>query len=316
MISVKGLMRSYGDFLAVNNVSFQIAQGEIVGLLGHNGAGKTTLMKMLTGYLESDAGSIEIDGLSMTDSRRAIQQKMGYLPENCPVYPEMAVVDYLRYAARLHGLSGSVADQAVLRAIEHTVLQEKAMATIATLSRGLRQRVGVAQAILHQPQILILDEPTNGLDPSQIHHMRDLIKNLAHNATVIVSTHILQEVQAVCDRVIIMRRGEKAMDARLDELCHSNRLLLQTDATLESIKPLLNKLEGVEEIVPVAQDAPSSQQFVLTLQDDVNANDISPTVASYVHDNGWPLYALYPEVRDLESVFGQINAEDTQGGQG
>ena len=315
MISVKGLTRTYGDFLAVNGVSFQISQGEIVGLLGHNGAGKTTLMKMLTGYLQPDVGIIEVDGLFMGQSRRVIQQKMGYLPENCPVYPEMTVIDYLRYASRLQGLSGSAADQAVLRAIEQTALQEKAMATIATLSRGLRQRVGVAQAILHQPQILILDEPTNGLDPSQIHHMRDLIKSLAENATVIVSTHILQEVQAVCDRVIIMRRGELALDARLDELCRSHRLLLQIEATLADLKPLINKVNGIHDIVLLEQNL-SSSQFALSLNEDVSVNDISPAIARYVHDNNWPLYALHPEARDLESVFGQINAEGTQGGQG
>lgn len=313
MIRVENLTRRYGDFLAVDDVSFQIARGEIVGLLGHNGAGKTTLMKMLVGYLEPNAGVLQVDGLSMDTSRRLIQQQMGYLPENCPVYPEMTVIDYLRYAARLQGVPRHAIDEAVFKAIERTALQEKAAATIATLSRGLRQRVGVAQAILHEPRILILDEPTNGLDPSQIHHMRDLIKALAEKATVIVSTHILQEVQAVCDRVIIMRRGSIALDSRLDSLRYSNRLLIQTNATLESLQPLLNKVSGVRDISQLEQ-AKEYSRYVLNLESEANPNTVSPLVAKYIHDQGWPLYALHPETRDLETVFGQINAESAQGG--
>ncbi|MEC7280535.1 MAG: ABC transporter ATP-binding protein, partial [Verrucomicrobiota bacterium] len=194
MIKVNSLFRNYGDFKAVDDVSFEINKGEVVGLLGHNGAGKTTIMKMMTGYLEPTSGSIEVDQLQIDTDTRAIQARIGYLPENCPVWPEMTVIDYLKYQAHLHGVEDSRIQPAVIDAVRRTSLKEKATSSIQTLSRGYRQRVGVAQAILHSPDIIILDEPTNGLDPTQILQMRELIRELAKTATVILSTHILQEV--------------------------------------------------------------------------------------------------------------------------
>lgn len=313
MISVRGLTRRYGNFVAVDNVSFDIAQGEIVGLLGHNGAGKTSLMKILTGYLEADAGDVLIDGLDMASQRRAIQQKIGYLPENCPVYPEMTVIDYLRYAARLHGLSGTMADRAVRRAIELTELNEKATSLISTLSRGLRQRVGVSQAILHEPQILILDEPTNGLDPSQIHHMRDLIRTLAEKSTVIVSTHILQEVQAVCSRVLIMRRGSKVLDEKLADLRHIGRLILEVNASEETLQSML-KDEGDVASVAYLDQNDGFSRYALTLVETAQSNQAAVRMARLLHERGIALAALHPEVRDLETIFGELNAEKMQGG--
>jgi len=174
MIKIKDLTRNYGGFKAVNQVSFEIARGEVVGLLGHNGAGKTTIMKMMTGFLEPDSGTIQIDGLQIGSDTRAIQRRIGYLPENCPVWPEMTVIDYLEYQASLHGVAPDQISHAVARAIRRTALKEKATQSIQTLSRGYRQRVGVAQAILHDPDIIILDEPTNGLDPTQIRQMRGM----------------------------------------------------------------------------------------------------------------------------------------------
>ncbi|MCB1638120.1 MAG: ABC transporter ATP-binding protein, partial [Thiothrix sp.] len=168
MIKINALSRHYGEFKAVDDVSFEIRRGEVVGLLGHNGAGKTTIMKMMTGFLEPTAGSIDIDGLMIGVATRRIQQRIGYLPENCPIWPEMTVIDYLLYQASLHNVPEAQQQAAVARAIRRTALKEKATSTIQTLSRGYRQRVGVAQAILHDPDIIILDEPTNGLDPTQI----------------------------------------------------------------------------------------------------------------------------------------------------
>ena len=225
MIKVDLLSRSYGVLKAVNAVSFEIGKGEVVGLLGPNGAGKTTIMKMITGFLEPTSGVIEVDGMRFGADTRAIQRRIGYLPENCPVWPEMTVLDYLLFQGELHGVTGKALDVAVARAVRRTALEDKARARIDTLSRGYRQRVGVAQAILHDPEIIILDEPTNGLDPTQILHMRRLIRDLAKAATVIVSTHILQEVQAVCERVLILRAGTLALDARLDaaKLPHISR---------------------------------------------------------------------------------------------
>ena len=248
MIKVTGLCRNYDSFRAVDNVSFSIGKGEIIGLLGHNGAGKTTIMKMLTGFLEPSAGKIEINDMDMEELRSEIQEKIGYLPENCPVYPEMTVIDFLDYAAELNGLSGEEKLAAVKDVINKTALTEKATQTINTLSRGYRQRVGVAQAILHQPEILVLDEPTNGLDPTQILHMRELIAGLGETATVIVSTHILQEVEAICERVLIMRNGKLVVDAKLNDLQNSQSIQLKTDCPPDKLKPLLKDQPIIKQI--------------------------------------------------------------------
>ncbi len=248
MIRVEALTRNYGDLTAVDQVSFEIGPGEIVGLLGHNGAGKTTIMKMMTGYLEPTGGSIEIDGLDLATARTAVQSRIGYLPENDPLYPEMTVIDYLDYAAELHGVPEAERLQRIREAIHKTALASKAADPIGTLSRGYRQRVGVAQAILHHPQVLILDEPTNGLDPTQVQHMRELIRALSQQATVIISTHILQEVQALCNRVIIIRNGRKALDATMDELQAGKRLLVAVDAGPERALELFKSVAGVKAV--------------------------------------------------------------------
>ena len=216
MMEITHLTRRYGALTAVDDVSFSVGRGEVVGLLGHNGAGKSTVMKLLTGYLEPTSGRIRIGDLEIGRDTRAIQGRIGYLPENCPVWPDMTVVEFLEYQASLHGFAAARRGAAIAAAIRRTALKEKATEPIRTLSRGYRQRVGVAQAILHEPDLVILDEPTNGLDPTQILQMRELIRELALHATVIVSTHILQEVQAVCQRVVILRRGRKVLDSRID----------------------------------------------------------------------------------------------------
>src|SRR5690606_25587255 len=218
MLEVSGLTRRYGDFLAVDKVSFAIGSGEIVGLLGHNGAGKTTIMKMLSGFLEPDAGTVRISGIDLAASPKEVQKHLGYLPENLPVYPDMVVADYLDYAADLKGLAGDVKRAEIARAVRETDIGDKFLAPIATLSRGYRQRVGVAQAILGKPRLLILDEPTNGLDPTQTLHMRNLIRRLAEHATVIISTHIMQEVEALCGHVLIVKGGRLVIDEKLDDL--------------------------------------------------------------------------------------------------
>lgn len=308
MIEVRELTRSYGDLKAVDDVSFDIGRGEVVGLLGHNGAGKTTIMKVLTGFLEPSAGRVRIDGLDIATHRRDVQQRIGYLPENCPLYPEMTVIDYLEYQAALHGVPATELTTAVRRAIDRTELGAKADAVIATLSRGYRQRVGVAQAILHDPAILILDEPTNGLDPSQIQHMRGLIRELAESATVILSTHILQEVEAVCDRVLILRRGRLAVDSRLSEMAAAKRLLLTLDRPPAEVSPRLAGLEGVDGVEHLAS-ADGRERYALASADPQAA---APVVARSVNDAGWALYGLQPEQRDLETLFGEIHVDETR----
>jgi ABC-2 type transport system ATP-binding protein len=312
VIKTEALTRTYGDFTAVDQVSFKIGRGEIVGLLGHNGAGKTTIMKMLTGFLEPTSGHIEIDGMDIRTDREAIQRKIGYLPENCPVYPEMTVIDYLDYAAALHGVPESERPRRVREAIAKTALEEKAMQLISTLSRGYRQRTGVAQALLHNPDILILDEPTNGLDPAQIQHMRDLIRALSKEATVILSTHILQEVQAICDRVIIVRSGRVALDAKMEELRSGNRLLVAVDTAPDKTQPILKSVRGVRSVATLENDG-RHYRYALELAQQ-EADEAAPLVSKALIDKGCKLYGLQRERRDLETVFGEISSVRAVGG--
>ena len=308
MIETQKLTKFYDDFKAVDEVSFNIGSGEIVGLLGHNGAGKTTIMKMLTGYLEPSAGSILIDGLDISEERGEIQKKIGYLPENCPVYPDMTVIDFLDYAAGLKGLGGRDSILAVRGAIERMELREKAGQAIQTLSRGYRQRVGVAQAILTRPAILILDEPTNGLDPSQIQHMRDMIIEMGKQSTVILSTHILREVQAVCDRVLIIRAGRLAVDSRIEDLEKGQRLMLVIDRAPEVAKAALS---GIDRVTAVEYIPTSDGRCLYALEVDARdrpVDELAAPVTRAVMDLGYEFYGLYPEKRDLERIFSEINA--------
>ncbi|MBF0109049.1 MAG: ABC transporter ATP-binding protein [Magnetococcales bacterium] len=307
MIDVKGLTRRYGELAVVDDVSFHIERGEVVGLLGHNGAGKTTIMRMITGFLEPTSGRIVIDGLEIGPSTREIQKRIGYLPENCPIWPEMTVIDFLDFQATLHGLADDDRPRALRETIARTGLKEKALAPIHTLSRGYRQRVGVAQAILHHPRIIILDEPTNGLDPTQIRQMRTLIGELAREATIIVSTHILQEVQAVCARVLILRSGRLAVDARLDALESESRLLVTIDREGQS---LLGAIPGVTSVERIATPTGERSSYILDA-----SFDTAPRVARTLAENNIPLYALQPQRRDLETVFAEANAiRETAGG--
>jgi ABC-2 type transport system ATP-binding protein len=303
MIEVRDLSRRYGSLQAVSGVSFDIGHGEIVGLLGHNGAGKTTIMKMLTGYLEPSSGTIRIDSLALAEHRREVQRRVGYLPENCPLYPEMTVLDSLEYQSVLHGLPLAERPAAIRRAVERTALEAKASAQVATLSRGYRQRLGVALAILHAPKILILDEPTNGLDPTQIHHMRELIQELARDATVIVSTHILQEVEAVCRRVLIMKGGRLALDSDLNALGRSPRLLVTLNRQATEAEPMLRHLPGVDAVTLLDSDG-ECHRFALTVAD---AQGAAPCIARAVSAKGWDLCALESERHDLEALFRAVN---------
>ncbi len=298
MIEAKQLCRRYGDLLAVSDVSFQIGRGEIVGLLGHNGAGKTTIMKMMTGYLEPTSGQVLIEGEAVRPDSATTRRRIGYLPENCPVWPDMTVLEYLDYQASLHGVPVHERDAAVARAVRRTDLGAKATAAISTLSRGYRQRVGVAQALLHSPDIVILDEPTNGLDPTQIRQMRELIRELARTATVIVSTHILQEVQAVCERALILRGGRLVMDARLAELAatHSLQLAVGGDA-----RAVLAGVQGVQGVDELAADGDVRRYRVR------GDTALAPELVRALSGAGLPLHLLQPERQDLEAVFARVN---------
>ena len=212
MIRIENLTRRFGAFTAVDNLSFQVAPGEVLGFLGPNGAGKSTTMKMITGFLQPTSGRVDVFGYDMWRNPLPAKKLIGYLPEGAPSYGEMSVRDFLAFIADVRGLRGAENQRAIAVAAEKAALTEVMLQTVDTLSKGYRRRVGIAQAILHDPQVLILDEPTDGLDPNQKHHVRELIRSLSQEKLVIVSTHILEEVSAVCTRAMIIAQGKILVD--------------------------------------------------------------------------------------------------------
>lgn len=307
MIEIQNLTRKYGDFVAVDNVTTTIRPGEIVGLLGHNGAGKTTMMKMLTGYLDPSSGSVAVNALDAVRDRQKLQQLIGYLPENAPTWGEMLVQEYLSTMAELRGVSPVQVRNAVLEAARATDLLGRLTQPISTLSKGLRQRVGIAQAIVHKPSVLILDEPTNGLDPAQIQGIRKLIQELGKHTTILLSTHILQEVEAVCSRVLVLIGGQLVADAPISELTGSSsvRLSLQGDGTPESLTKHVKGVERVER-VGVDQRMAGYTQWRVSCAD---GNWPVREILQFAQKSGWQVGSIAPETHTLEQVFQQLERE-------
>jgi ABC-2 type transport system ATP-binding protein len=302
MINVENLSKSYGPIEALREVSFQVAPGEVVGLLGPNGAGKSTTIKILTGYLQPDEGTVEIDGLDVLTHTREVQARLGYLPENAPLYPDLSVQGYLRMIADLREIPlGQVTDR-LSAAIYATGLQDHLTRPIGQLSKGFRQRVGLAQAILHQPKLLILDEPTVGLDPTQIVEIRHLIRRLARHSTVLFSSHILSEVEAVCDRVIIIMNGEVRADAHLAELSNTADASLVVTERMPGIDRALHKLPGAQE---VEQFRTPDGYPGYRVRGDREA-DFCPLIYELAQQNKWPVRELRQDVKTLESVFNEL----------
>lgn len=298
MLKAVGLSRHYGTVKAADNVSFSVEPGEIVGLLGHNGAGKTTVMKLLTGFIEPTSGEAWVNDVLIQEDPVAAQAHIGYLPESQPYYGEMSVADYLMFAATMRGIPFEERSASVRKVVEDTDLAERFLDTIDTLSRGFQQRVSVAQAILHQPPVLILDEPTNGLDPTQTIQMRELIQRLAESSTVILSTHIMQEVDAICDRVLIMRDGELVVDERLDDLNRAARIAVRSSASREQ----LNDVTGLR--VDKGDDV---DEYFLYVGENKDAHtQINEIVPKLVNANV-PIYGVQPERQDLETLFARVS---------
>lgn len=307
MLEVSRLARCYGQFKAVNDVSFSINKGEIVGLLGHNGAGKTTIMKMLSGFLEPDTGEIRLDHIDVVSEPEKAQQFLGYLPENLPIYPELVVADYLDYVADLKSISRQHKASEIQRVIIATELGEKLLAPVSTLSRGFKQRLGVAQAILGKPKLLILDEPTNGLDPEQTEHMRQLIREIARDATVILSTHIMQEVDALCSRVLILRAGNLAIDKNLEELQRTNHLLVESTIPEKDFRALL-PLTGLDSISLLGQNGEGGvQRYRVAIASAANSNSVASQLSRTIVEGGYDLIRMQAEHRDLETLFIEVN---------
>ena len=303
MIQVTDLEKSYGPIQALRGVTFDIAPGEIVGLLGPNGAGKTTIIKTLTGFLQPDEGVVQVDGLDVLTHTRQIQAEIGYLPETAPLYPELSVQAYLLMMAELRQIPEEEQIERLSEAVYATALTEHLTRPISQLSKGFRQRVGLAQAIIHRPRLLILDEPTIGLDPTQIVEIRRLIQKLAERSTILFSTHILSEVEALCDRVIILMNGQIRADARLSELASTSDAILVLDKEPPGVQSELSALDGVEgvELSATADGYPTYR-----VHGEGDSADLCPTVYDLARQQGWPLRELRRDVRTLESVFNEL----------
>lgn len=302
MIDIQSLSKNYGNIQALKNANIKIKKGEIVGLLGPNGAGKTTLIKVITGYLQPDNGSVTIDGFDILLQTQLAQSKIGYLPENAPLYPEQTVQEYLLMMADLRQIPPEKQLKYISDAVYATKVDEFLTRPIGQLSKGMRQRVGLAQAILHKPEILILDEPTVGLDPTQIMEIRQLIKRLAKTSTILFSTHILSEVEALCDRVIIIMNGEIRRDARLSELADTNNAILILEEKVPDAINHLQKLNGVKH-VSLQED---TGDFSVYLVEGSHGSDLTPQIYRLATEQKWSVRELKRDSRTLESVFNEL----------
>ena len=305
-IEIEHLSKSYGRIRALEDVSFVVEPGEVIGLLGPNGAGKTTLMKILTGYLEPDGGEVRVHGIDVVADPLSAQRRIGYLPESAPLYSEMIVQEYLDTMAAMRGVPFGDRREKMIEAIRATGLEDRVVQPIGTLSKGFRQRVGIAQAIIHQPDILILDEPTTGLDPTQIVEIRDLIKRLASKTTVLLSTHILSEVEAACERVLVIMRGELRADAKLADLRNANAAVVAIEAAAEGVEAKLKEIAGVTRVEPIGEPDSLQRWRVTSSAED----DVCPALFEALRATTWKVSELRPEPKSLERVFRDL-AEKT-----
>ncbi len=304
MILVREIRKSFGRVDAVRGISLTVEPGEVVGLLGPNGAGKSTTLRMMTGYLSPDEGSVRIDGFDThTDSLKA-RQRIGYLPESAPLYPEMSVRGYLDYRARLFGMNRVSRSKAIGQAMDRCRIADVARRRVGQLSKGYRQRVGLASALLHEPKVLILDEPSNGLDPSQIRETRSLVQELAENRTMIICSHILPEVERLATRLIVIAGGKVRADGKLDDLLgrHAGcRLVLEVEGEIDSLRTRLEDIRGVRAIAQESTGDPGWTR--LTIETLPSAPDPRPEIARCVASAGLDLRELREVKPSLERVF-------------
>ena len=311
MIKVDGLTKDYGVHRAVDNISFEVRAGEVLGFLGPNGAGKTTTMKILTCFMAPTTGSAQVAGFDVTDQSLEVRQRIGYLPEDTPLYKDMMVHEYLNFVAKLRGLpkdsrGGKIRDIAGICGIRTHLGR-----TIGELSKGYRQRVGLAQAMIHDPPILVLDEPTSGLDPNQIVEIRSLIKEIGKQKTVILSTHILPEVQATCSRVVIISGGKLVADGTPEALAARERgnryqVVVEAATPAESVQAKLASLSGVSR----CERQPGSNGAYEFVIDAGGAEDLRKPLFRTAVDNGWVLLELSRKSASLEDIFRKLTTED------
>lgn len=312
MISVENLTKRYASKTAIDGMSFRVEKGEILGFLGPNGAGKTTTMRIIAGYMPSTDGTVKVDGFDVADQPLEVRRRIGYLPENPPLYPEMTVKGYLQFVAKLKGASGAKVQDEVNRAMDKVNISDVQGRIISKLSKGYKQRVGIAQALLNDPPVLILDEPTIGLDPKQIHEVRGLVKSLANNHTVVLSTHILPEVEQTCHRVIIIDHGKiVAVDTPQNlrsQIQGVAKVLIEVEGPSDEVLSAVRSVPGVADARIVSQtDGRGSFQVA-----GESGRDIRTDIARTVVNKGWGLLALQAENMSLEDIFIKLTtAEET-----
>lgn len=297
MIEVQNLTKRYGPVLAVDNISFTASPGQVTGFLGPNGAGKTTTMRMLTGFMPPTSGKAVVAGYDVFDQSLEVRKRVGYLPENVPLYRDMTALGYLMYMAEIRGVANR--RQKAQEVLERVALVERANSQIRTLSKGMRQRVGLAQALLHDPDVLILDEPTIGLDPLQVLELRELVRELGKRHTVLFSTHILSEAEQVCDSVVIINGGQIVAQGSPSELRgtleRGGRVFVRLNVPAETALPRLQSL-------PAIAYAEATMDGIVATPSDTNA-DPRPAIARAVIDSGWDLIELRPMAVNLEEIF-------------
>lgn len=303
-IRVKSLTKVYGKQKAVDNITFSVKEGEILGFLGPNGAGKSTTMKIATGYLPPDAGVVEVCGFDVVEQSMEVKKNIGYLPEHNPLYPEMYVREYLHFIGKIHKLNKKQRNLRVNEMIDLCGLTVEQHKKIEALSKGYRQRVGLAQALIHDPKVLILDEPTSGLDPNQIKEIRELIKNISRHKTVIFSTHIMQEVQALCDRVVVINKGKIVADDAIGQLKSAQTKVRVI--TAEFAEPVdINQLKALEGVLDVEGAAEKKFLIKTTIE-----NDVRPVIFQYASANGLTLLGLQQEEVTMENIFHELTKKE------
>ena len=306
MIAVNGVSKNYGSVIAVDDLSFTVDRGEVVGFLGPNGAGKTTTMRMITGTLQPDKGEVLFDGTPITEDLTEAKRRVGYLPEANPLYDEMLVADYLQHVADLRGLSLDDTRMGIASAVEETALAAVFYRPVGECSKGYRQRIGLAAAILHRPEILILDEPTEGLDPNQRVEIRRLVGNLGKERTVLLSTHVMQEVEATCSRLVILNRGALAAIGSVQDLLANQsgtaRYIVEVQGA--GVTETLSGLSGVS-----GHTVEEVEGRVRVVLEAITEEDLRPKIFSVARDNNWMLWELYRERANLEQVFRDLTSE-------
>ena len=305
MLSAHSITHKYNDFIALDSVSIDIKPGEIVGLLGKNGAGKSSLMRVLTGFMQPTEGIVHFDGLELQDKAKIIQSQIGYLPENNILYDEMSVFDYLAFVSEIRGVPKSKRMRLLSKAIFKTGLESKVLSSIFELSKGYKQRVGVAQALIHDPKLLILDEPTNGLDPTQVLQIRDLIKELkTANTAVLVSSHILNEVELLCDRVIMLDSGKKTIDVAMNDFIATGKIKLTISSLSQELHARISGRGDVESI-EISEQVKDKIRIVIKLQKGADLDKEMASIVKKFVENKVEIYAAKPEERGLEYIFNQ-----------